>query len=694
MNLPHLTSARTGLARATRGPSGQQDLTNPKLYEAPELDCDIVMKGGLTSGIVYPWGAAELARRYRFRSVGGASAGAMAAVAVAAAEHRRRTTGTGTGFGDLAKVPRELAEGPSDRPRLLTLFQPDPPTQRLFELAMAAISKNRAGILKALVRALPTARRSAAVGLGVSVAALLLECAFLLYGVLSTIEAIALLAATMALSLIVVALAGGIGAFIDLRAIPRIIAENDFGLCRLGPTLTGDSTTNPPLTIWLHQRIQGIAGLPPDQPLTFGALWGIDLNDGICPTHGAMCPYAHEAVETRRQRMRSDTRCRAVNLELMTTNLTSGRPVRLPIPEYGDKTRTLTDLGNLYFDPAEFSKFFPDTVVQHLRRHGRAPQSKTLAKLQIAIERLGRNDLPAPKADALRHFPLGDDLPVVVAARLSLSFPGLIAALPFWQLDYQPDREAPRLVRAWFSDGGITSNFPVHFFDRPLPTRPTFAFDLASFPPGEAPNPLKPAASVSVVREVTETAVENLHEIQSAAGFVIAIKDAMQNWRDDAQAALPGYRERIVHVKLARGEGGLNLAMKAAKINELATRGACAGQALSNLFSGDQPHATQKKLWNDHRFARFRTTMGLLEEMLVSITSSYSAPNDAATIPFATRVVAGETTPPYSFQGKRRREFAEHVILQYTTMIDGWNETLADARRPRPRPAIRIVPPT
>lgn len=35
----------------------------------------------------------------------------------------------------------------------------------------------------------------------------------------------------------------------------------------------------------------------------------------------------------------------------------------------------------------------------------------------------------------------------------------------------------------WFSDGGICANLPVHFFDAPLPTRPTFAIDLESFPP-------------------------------------------------------------------------------------------------------------------------------------------------------------------------------------------------------------------
>jgi len=41
--------------------------------------CDLVMKGGITSGIVYPNAVLALAREYRFKSIGGTSAGAIAA---------------------------------------------------------------------------------------------------------------------------------------------------------------------------------------------------------------------------------------------------------------------------------------------------------------------------------------------------------------------------------------------------------------------------------------------------------------------------------------------------------------------------------------------------------------------------------------------------------------------------------------
>jgi predicted acylesterase/phospholipase RssA len=51
--------------------------------------CDLVMKGGITSGIVYPPAIIEIATRYRFVNVGGTSAGAIAAAAAAAAEYGR-----------------------------------------------------------------------------------------------------------------------------------------------------------------------------------------------------------------------------------------------------------------------------------------------------------------------------------------------------------------------------------------------------------------------------------------------------------------------------------------------------------------------------------------------------------------------------------------------------------------------------
>ena len=88
-------------------------------YTRPTADCDLVLKGGVTSGVVYPQAILALARRYRFCSIGGTSVGAIAAAFAAAAEFARRR-------GDAAGFER-LDEACAELPRLLPgLFQPAP----------------------------------------------------------------------------------------------------------------------------------------------------------------------------------------------------------------------------------------------------------------------------------------------------------------------------------------------------------------------------------------------------------------------------------------------------------------------------------------------------------------------------------------------------------------------------------------
>jgi len=67
-------------------------------------ECDLIMKGGITSGVVYPRAVLELHQDYDFRSIGGASAGAIAAAATAAAQ-----LGGDPGFERLARLYEELA---------------------------------------------------------------------------------------------------------------------------------------------------------------------------------------------------------------------------------------------------------------------------------------------------------------------------------------------------------------------------------------------------------------------------------------------------------------------------------------------------------------------------------------------------------------------------------------------------------
>jgi predicted acylesterase/phospholipase RssA len=96
--------------------------------------CDLVMKGGITSGVVYPKAITRLSQHYRFKNIGGTSAGAIAAAVTAAAEYQRRQSGSRQGFDILENLPEELEAKLPDtgRSKLLSLFQPQPTTRRLY----------------------------------------------------------------------------------------------------------------------------------------------------------------------------------------------------------------------------------------------------------------------------------------------------------------------------------------------------------------------------------------------------------------------------------------------------------------------------------------------------------------------------------------------------------------------------------
>jgi hypothetical protein len=103
--------------------------------------CDLVMKGGITSGVLYPGASQAIAQEFFLIGIAGTSAGAIAAAVTAAAEYRRRTTGSIEGFQMLDEVAREL----SDTGRLLTLFQPDKATEEQFAL-FRKFAEDQAGL--------------------------------------------------------------------------------------------------------------------------------------------------------------------------------------------------------------------------------------------------------------------------------------------------------------------------------------------------------------------------------------------------------------------------------------------------------------------------------------------------------------------------------------------------------------------
>ncbi|HYQ84458.1 MAG TPA: hypothetical protein VEP28_10705, partial [Rubrobacter sp.] len=375
----------------------------------PKEECDIVMKGGITSGVVYPLAVVELARKYRLRSIGGTSAGAIAAGLTAAAELRRRK-GSLAGFEELARLPEFLQKN------LTSLFQPAPGTRSLFEVLLTLIDKEAApgrkappGIAAKVARILRTIMRFHALAfLGGTMQALFL---FLLLVALpaGSLRPWALLV------MLFFALAGGLlGAILDWAVAGLLAVQaNAFGLC---PGI-GGTKERPALTPWLTTTLDRIAGKQPGEgPLTFADLWG-----------------------------RGGAECRDIDLQVMTTNLTHGVPERLPFKS------------SVYFyDSRELRRFFPEEIVDWMDRHPRA--SGRPRKRQDSEQ--DRLVIPAD----IRPLPSPADLPVVVAVRMSLSFPVLLSAIPLYAVERIRDEPAKkwraRLSRCWFSDGGIGSNFP------------------------------------------------------------------------------------------------------------------------------------------------------------------------------------------------------------------------------------------
>jgi hypothetical protein len=110
------------------------------------------------------------------------------------------------------------------------------------------------------------------------------------------------------------------------------------------------------------------------------------------------------------------------------------------------------------------------------------------------------------------------------------------------------------------------------------------------------------------------------NKFHSVTGFFGALFDTARNWADTELMALPGYRERVVHVKLAEHEGGMNLNMGSDLIEEIGARGERAGELLAARYgpnpekdpqSGDDIELT----WDNHRWIRYRATMAAFEDL-------------------------------------------------------------------------------
>jgi hypothetical protein len=639
-----------------------------KYPENPPLKCDIVMKGGITSGVIYPRAICELAKAYRLASLGGSSAGAIAAAGAAAAEFGRATGG----FEVLEGLPAAITEeSPAGGSVLFRLFQP---TRRAYPLfrALSAGMGNRAKVPRIIAALLAGFWLRALIGAIPGILLIIISC----FG-----SGLAVWAAGA--GGVVVAIVGA-AVCVAWAALARLAgaASAGFGLCTGMPGVGAKDAVA--LAPFLHQQFQAMSGQPNGKVLTFG-----------------------------------DLRANDIDLRVMTTNLTRRQPMPMPwaAKEY-------------FFEPAEMRTLFPEDVVQWMVDHPPeltpGPGGKPPSDVVIRAQQLLR-----ARAGSKRPWPAPDDVPVIVATRMSLSFPVLITAVALYAVDYsllanqkaaaaaqkwlrdhadRPAAEGARELadipldfeRNWFSDGGICANLPVHFFDTPLPGRPTFAIDLEEFPPDrrksqqESENCYLPIHNgEGLLRPWTRlntSSATTLDGIKAIGSFASQIVNTARGWLDTAQLVTPGYRDRVITVYHDNTEGGMNLTMRPEVVTELADRGQAAAAKLVQKFAGTVAGKPDGWGWNNQRWMRFRTSTAGLSTWLAKFNENYHAATSGTAVPYE-ELAGFQAAAPLPSYPTGDRAAANQLTGSLLALATTWgpNNALA-ANTPKPPPQLRLMP--
>jgi predicted acylesterase/phospholipase RssA len=658
-------------------------------YRNPTLECDLVMKGGVTSGVVYPSALSVLAKRYRFHSIGGTSAGAIAAAGAAAAEYGRLSGG----FERLGDLQRRISEaGFLEK----TLFEPTtemrPVMQTFFGLRDRLMpapgaegQPQKKFSLWSFIPQLTSSLmgngsggfgRGALWGIVIAIAAALILSALLfglsaLLGAGFNLAAIVVPAVILALVLGVALwwIGGIVGGVSDLGTrVIKGMPANYYGLVR-GHKSGPESEV---LTDWLCKQIDGIAGKSDGRPLLFG-----DLTE------------------------------REINLNMVTTNVSQGQPFVFP------REATL-----LLFNETQWHDLFPKYVIDYLKGAVPSPDFRGIS-------------LPP----GYHILPTYDLMPVVVPMRMSLSLPIVISAIPVYTIKSTAWGRVRREMAArpgqaasfdpgqdfqinWFSDGGACSNFPIHFFDSWLPTRPTFGINLTSLPEeggsftsaveaggGTSEAEAADAPSAPDTRDPAPAEIPRVFlprpgdlvraewkPITGLSGFVLEIFRTAQNYRDNMQAHLPSYRERVVQVRLKPNEGGLNLSMPPEIINGLIRLGEqAAGLLMPQTGSFNFEH---------HRWVRLRVLMDQLEERFAQLEERLDEGDLKKLL---------EAQQQQNFPYERSKEWSDFaqkrfiadlrlLVRAWKAAEEEWEEGQASKspffshQSPKPRPVMRVVP--
>lgn len=658
---------------------------------------DVIMRGGTSSGIVYPLAMCEMARHFRLRSLGGASAGAIAAAAGAAAElGRLRLARNGEpavarspradgslrqGYAGLADMAGWLAQlDPGREPeadgsptariaeqyRVASLFQATPQGRGLFRIIAAAMRKRtgQAAVL-AVTAAGPVAAVVSVVLVGLSVAGLWLSARDDLprggWGALTALVCLGALSITgIGASLAAVSAQRGRGrgliavgvlvavatsvAVADARDDPArltalhlsglwaaavstwfftalaVLAVQVYPLSRYvrrpadfryglvagadpapgkGPSQWLDRFAGvppgTPVVTWLRERFDELAGQPDDTILRFGDLW-----------HGRHVPGEPH------QRDRDDSESRLVNLRLMTSELTQGLAYEIPmsIPE------------TLYYDETDLSSGGPSGCVLD-QPTIEAMRSVTVEQDVVVADEPGRTR-------RMRTWPAPEDLPVVVAVRLSLALPFAFQAVPLYRAapaqqrqddfgrtfgDVTPPKGRLVVERLWFADGGLTSNFPIRFFDSPLPRWPTLGVNLGAREEEADP----PLADIALPPDGVAGRARSRPLHGNLLSYFMSLFATSRNWRDTEKFLQKAFSGRVAEVRLGAGEGDLNIFMERETVASVAIRGIIAGARLRRRYQDDD-------IWEHHQWLRMQASTTELARTAAFLERSLPVP--------------------------------------------------------------------
>jgi hypothetical protein len=625
----------------------------------PSKYCDLVMKGGITSGIVYPNAVLALAKEFRIKNIGGTSAGAIAAAVSAAAAlgDRRKDkeksldpSASAMGFEGMREVARSLAT----QGFIYGLFQPAWGGRNAFRLIVLLAGKARAPwkLLALIVAVILIAPLETLLAL-----ALLLGVGYWRARLLGV-------EASLLPSLLC---AYAVGAWSSVLRIARVMRSNLLGLCNGRSTRRLIGKDKPALTDWLHTVLQSSSGKPIDQPLIFADLWGANRFEGEPSTD------------------------RAITLQMITTDVSHHEPRTLPFEN-----------ATFWFRRDQFDKLFPREVVDWMVN--RAPPPDRIAGVDYYL------------------LPQSGNLPVIVGMRMSLSFPLLISAVPLHEpktrvrADFGDESavdteqvappgksmlESADLLTSggkhksstitefrvcWFSDGGVSSNFPIHLFDGPLPVWPTFAINLvypdtADNEDSKQPDVFLPTGNNQGWQRSYKAIAKRI-ALQELGGFIFGLISTMQNWRDLLQSRAPGHRDRIVHISLAGQEGGMNLNMPQSVLDGISRKGTDAGEALEG-FS-----------FANHFWIRWRNLASALQRYTIKVAESVDSQPIIPAYQGAYQTAATGIPPPpsYPFRSQDRQLGAEKLLHDLTVQGQDWKDAGPDLtiNAPRPLPQLQI----